>query len=262
MAYQAFLEALLVNNDNNSSPLALPFEWVLKKVLGPTLDVFGKDLAQLYGIGRDKILGAAKDKIPDLGDGKIANLRVARDVLWNGAFSNDEICAEYFGGILATSRSKDGNDDNAVPFVDVVKSMSSSQLRLHYYLYHSLAKSLIERGEKTNVFELPEKEEIYIPNVVARSDIDLEALLRLDLVMSYRYDRIMIGDRVLPYCSAHPSRFGIMLYAAAHNKLDWWQAYGLKKFGDFQEVKAPKLFGHSLAELKNKAEMLSRSSCE
>ena len=63
-------------------------------------------------------------------DGKQANLGVSRDVLWNGAFSTESICAEYFGGILASSRSEDGKDDSAIPFVtdnaEMIRAMVSS----------------------------------------------------------------------------------------------------------------------------------------
>jgi hypothetical protein len=65
---------------------------------------------------------------------------VARDVLWNGALTNDEVCAEYFGGILASSRSEDGSDDGVIYYVDVIKSLSSKQLKLHYVIYNSFNK--------------------------------------------------------------------------------------------------------------------------
>ena len=58
--------------------------------LGPTFDLVGDDLAKLYAAGRDKIIAFASKKIPNLADGKQANLRVSRDVLWNGAFSTED----------------------------------------------------------------------------------------------------------------------------------------------------------------------------
>ena len=247
-----------MTSDNRFS-LEIPGEWALKKILGPTFDEVGRDLARLYANGRDRIFHAAKRKIPDLNDGKTANLRVARDVLWNGAFSSDQICAEYFGGILAASRSPDGDDDSAVPFVDVVKAMSSAQLKLHYSLYHCLAASLRELDNRKDAFDVSDSEEVCIPQIGARSDIDLEALCRLDLISSFSFSRQMVGDRVLPYIAARPSRFGIMLYAAAHNMLEWWQAYGLKDFGDFDAIDTPDLFASSLDGLIRKAETSRRS---
>src|SRR5437870_5762225 len=96
----------------------IPFEWAVKKVLGPVLQEFGDDIKKLYAKGRDSILNAAYKKITNPDDGKRANLRVAHDVFSNGVFTDDEVCAEYFGGILATSRSDEGKDDAAIQFVD------------------------------------------------------------------------------------------------------------------------------------------------
>ena len=53
-------------------------------------------------------------------------------MIWNGAVTDDEVCAEYFGGILAASRTEDGKDDSAIQFVDCIKAMSAKQLHLHY----------------------------------------------------------------------------------------------------------------------------------
>ena len=128
--------------------MEFPGEWALKRLLGPTFDLIGQDLSRLYAKGRDRIVRAAKRKTPDLDDGKAANLRVARDVLWNGAFADDEVCAEYFGGLLAGSRSEDGKDDRGLPFVDIVRSLSSSQLRLHYVLCHALSNVLVDERKE------------------------------------------------------------------------------------------------------------------
>ena len=140
-----------MENDNQVLPTALPGEWALQKAFGPVLSEIGEDLKKLYAIGRDKILVAGYKKIRNPEDGKQANLRVARDVFWNGAFTADEVCAEYFGGVLAASRSNDGHDDNTIQFVSVIKSLSSSQLRLHYFIYSGLNQILSQSNKSVNV---------------------------------------------------------------------------------------------------------------
>lgn len=114
-----------------------------EKILGKTFVTIGTDLAKLYEKGRDKIIEKATKKITNIDDGKSANLRVSRDVFWNGSFTDESICAEYFGGILASSRSMNGEDDLGIYYVDLIKSLSSSQLKLHYLLYLSLNKYFI-----------------------------------------------------------------------------------------------------------------------
>lgn len=98
---------------------------IAHKLLGKTADAISTDLASLYTSGRDKIAQVAIRKVKNPDDGKIANIRVARDVFWNGSYSDESICAEYFGGILAASRSSDGKDDTGVFYVDIIKSLSS-----------------------------------------------------------------------------------------------------------------------------------------
>src|SRR6266446_6193274 len=59
-------------------------EWALKRVFGPALTEIEEDLRKLYAKGRDKLILAAYRKVRNPDDGKQANLRVMRDVLWNG----------------------------------------------------------------------------------------------------------------------------------------------------------------------------------
>jgi hypothetical protein len=113
-----------VSEEEKKIAIAVPGEWALQKVFGPALTEMGEDLKKLYAKGRDKLISAAFWKVRNPDDGKQANIRVTRDVLWNGAFTEDEVCAEYFGGILASSRSEDGKDDDAIQFVDAIKSLS------------------------------------------------------------------------------------------------------------------------------------------
>lgn len=153
--------------------IALPGEWAVKKLLGPVLSEIGDDIKRLYAAGRDRILTTAINKIDDIDDGKTPNLRVTRDVLWNGAFSEDKVCAEYFGGILASSRTDDGKDDSSIQFVDVIKSLSAKQLRLHYVAYYALNKLLIQKERDINVGQGTEIQsvEIWMESLELASDL-------------------------------------------------------------------------------------------
>ena len=231
--------------------------WVGKKVLGPTLDAIGNDLEKLYVAGRDRIIGRAAAKVDDLDDGRRANLRVARDVLWNGAFSESEVCVEYYAGLLAASRSMDGLDDQAAPFVDAVKSLASRQLKLHYGIYRCLERILEEahvNGETFDVFGIQGCVDVFfVGHDQSKSALDLQVLQRNGLISEFAFDRRTITregrEYALPFCRARPTLFGTTLYAAAHNQLDWWQAFGLRRFGEFGDVEPPKIYGRTLEEL-------------
>lgn len=237
--------------------LALPAEWALQKAFGPVLTELGDDLRRLYAVGRDKILAAAYKKIENIEDGKQANLRVARDVLWNGAFSDDDICAEYFGGILAASRSEDGKSDDSIQFSDVIKSLSSKQLHLHYVIYNCLNKLWIGSEKPLNVAQGAEVERQsvwfsqieLVNNLKLLIDTDLNILHKEGLLHSYKINYHVVGNKSLPYASVNSTTFGVLLYACAHNHLHNWRKMDCKDFGDFDGIKLPQFYASSITEL-------------
>ncbi|WP_152669632.1 hypothetical protein [Synechococcus sp. GFB01] len=111
----------------------------------------GDDINRLYVRGRDKIVEVASRKVEDHNDGKQVNIRAAREVMWNGAITEDDVCAEYFGGMLASARSADGKDDSVVHYVDTVKAMSARQLELHYLIYKAWQSILVDKRQEINV---------------------------------------------------------------------------------------------------------------
>ena len=198
-------ETLVMTKDDLKLSLALPGEWALKSLLGPTFAELGDDLKRLYAGGRDRIIAAACKKLRDPEDGKKANLRVARDVFWNGAFSDDEICAEYFGGVLAASRSNDGKDDRNIQFVATIKSLSSSQLRLHCFIYTRLNQLLCRSGKHVNVGmgEEIQAQKIYflsleLESLGVRHDTDFPVLHQHGLLFDYKYTRHVVRGKSGP----------------------------------------------------------------
>lgn len=241
--------------------LALPGEWALKKTLGPALEELGDDLRRLYAVGRDKILAAALKKIKDPDDGKRANLRVTRDVLWNGAFSDSEFCAEYFGGILASSRSDDGKCDDVVQYADVVKSLSSKQLHLHYVIYNCLNKLWCSVTESVNVGAGDDlfRHQAWFSGVELVEQLKLN--VQPDLYVLYKEGLItnfMVADHTwdgksFPYVSAQAATFGVLLYACAHNRLEDWRAMADADFGNFDGICLPQFFAPSINALVGRA---------
>jgi len=247
--------------DEKKVSIALPGEWALQKAFGPALTEIGEDLKKIYAKGRDKLVAAAYRKIKNPEDGKQANLRVTRDVLWNGAFTDDEVCAEYFGGILASSRSADGKDDDAIQFVDVIKSMSAKQLRLHYTIYNCLNKLFVAAGTPVNVGQGTEVQakQLWFAQMELTSrlglkiETDLNILHRQGLLNEYKTDMHKLAeDKMLPYAMVKPTTFGVLLYATALNRLDEWRSFPSSDFGDFPDVVLPNFFAATLDELVKK----------
>lgn len=250
-----------MSNENDGElkvRVMLPGEWAAKKVLGPALEEIGEDFRNLYNLGRDKIISAAHKKLANPEDGKRTNLRVTRDVFWNGAFSDTDICAEYFGGILAASRSDDGQDDDVIQFLDVIRSMSSSQLTLHYLLYTCLNKLLLQSNDTVNIaagseiqsrtayFSWHELSGIFKIEVHTALNI----LHRQGLLHEYKLDYDSANEAKLAYIMIRPTTFGVFLYAAVHNKLSEWPNFSSHNFGEFSDIKLPRYFTATLKELR------------
>ncbi len=235
-----------------------------KQLLGKTFDVISSDIADLYKSGRDRIIEKSTKKISNLDDGKTANLRVARDVFWNGSFTDDAICAEYFGGILASSRSVDGKDDSGVYYVDLIKSLSSSQLSLHYLIYFCLNQTFIKKSEKKslNVGQESElqREKIFISlnelSSILKSDLgrDLHALHAKGLIGEFQtgHHDLKNGDKI-PNLRVAPKTLGVQLFAVAHNKIDEWRNFPTFEFSKFEELGVPNFYGSNITELLEKA---------
>jgi hypothetical protein len=196
--------------------------------------------------------------VGNIEDGKQTNLRVTRDVFWNGSFTDEAICAEYFGGILASSRSTDGKDDNGIHYTDAIKSLSSKQLQLHYVIYNSLNKLLVSKGDDVNVALSSDinKEEVWfssielVESLQLKIDTDLNILYKQGLLLEYKTNTHKLEDgKLLPYAMIKPTTFGVLLYSIAHNKFDTWKQFPMQDFGDFEDIKLPVIYADSIESL-------------
>lgn len=253
-----------MTDDTKQLAIALPGEWAVKKLLGPALDEVGGDLKSLYSTGRDKILSVAIRK-SNLNDKKKANLRVTRDVFWNGSFTDDAICAEYFGGILASSRSVDGKDDRGVYYTDIIKSLSSQQLLLHYIIYHCINKLWLGMTADKKRPNAGDVNEIGIYSLwLSTIELEYSGVISIDKDLIALNSKGLVGDfeakghklesgQEVPYTEVKITTLGIQLYVVAHNKLSEWRRFPVENFGEFPDIKVPRYFAFSLDELLIKA---------
>lgn len=232
--------------------------YVGTKLFGTALATMGDDINKLYIKGRDKIVEVATKKVDNPDDGKKVNLRAARDVLWNGAITEDEVCAEYFGGMLAAARSEDGKDDAVVHYVDTIKAMSARQLELHYVIYKAWHALLNQGGKSINVAQGADVQAWHIfMNGLELSgrqlpyDCDLTVLHRLGLVFQFKYDLYVIGDKAIPFVDVTPTTFGVILFAVAHNKIDTWRSFSNEFYESATGIRPLDSFAESLEKLCN-----------
>ncbi|QMA41097.1 hypothetical protein HV032_05995 [Citrobacter freundii] len=118
----------------------------LAKLLGPTADYLGgelRDFAQKRVENVGKIFANASQKISEEKEssGSVPP-KVLRSILNEGSYSTDGMGVEYFGGILASSKSEEGRDDRGARLALKVASLTVYQLRAHYLLYYALTLAL------------------------------------------------------------------------------------------------------------------------
>lgn len=120
---------------------------LLNRLLGPSADYVGgeaKDLIKKCNVNLDNIFRKALKKLgKKLETPGGINPKVLKRVFDEGQFCEDEITAEYLGGVLASSRTEVSRDDRGATYINLISSMSTYQLRTHYIFYTLLRKTFL-----------------------------------------------------------------------------------------------------------------------
>jgi hypothetical protein len=142
----------------------------LKKVLEPSAEVIGQELkgATQWGIDNIKKIGKnfnKKVKQKSLTGEEQLNPRVLKIVLQEGAKSDNELMAEYFGGVLASSLSEVSRDDRGTSFAALVGRLTTYQIRAHYIFYNAV-KTLFDGRSDISLINSRNKNrlEVFLPN--------------------------------------------------------------------------------------------------
>lgn len=164
----------------------------LAKLLGPTADYLGgelKEFAQkrLENVG--KIFANAAEKLPPemQGDGAVPP-KVLRNILNDGSYSSEAIGIEYFGGILASSKSNLGRDDRGARLAQKVSALTSYQLRAHFILYSAL--SLCFKGQDKKITTMSEDLRIFITSdsFFANMDFNESELAQINVLLPHIFN--------------------------------------------------------------------------
>ena len=67
--------------------------------------------------------------------------RAALAIIEEAGWADDEMVAEYLGGVLAGAKTEDHRDDRAVTYTAQIRRLSSYALTVHYLVYHALHKN-------------------------------------------------------------------------------------------------------------------------
>ena len=117
---------------------------VLEKFLGPTAEYLGEGMRTLVKRRAEtvqRIFAKGEAKLGDrINSPGAVPPRVLAGILNDGSYREDGVSIEYYGGVLASSRTPIPRDDRAATFVNLVSRLSTYQLRLHYIIYEVMLK--------------------------------------------------------------------------------------------------------------------------
>lgn len=149
---------------------------LVEKLLGPTVEYIGDGLKNFTEIRINNVNRIFHKAVIKLGDrieeeGSVPP-KIYRGVVNEGSFCDDEVAAEYFGGVLASSRSQIARDDRGAVMLALVTRMSNYQIRTHY-IFYSVIKSLFEGADKKiNSFKNREELTTFLPMEIFTKAMD------------------------------------------------------------------------------------------
>lgn len=143
---------------------------ILEKILGPTADYLGtgvktftenrvENVRRIF-VSAQKRLGASIES-----DGQVPP-KVLRDILEDGSYCTDALSAEYFGGVLASSRSPEMRDDRGATFTALVGRLTTYQIRAHYIIYSTMRRLYLNRNLCPTAKEHRPQMRTYFPNSI------------------------------------------------------------------------------------------------
>lgn len=155
---------------------------VLTRLLGPTADVMGSQLVGWYRSKNvERVIRRAENKAKTKRNGSIPP-RVAQEVFEKAQWAENEFVAEYLSGVLASSRTRDGENDSGVAWTALVGRLSSDQLALHWIIYTSVQKKSRE-SEYETVWNLAKEQIVvelrFLLHALAWSPLDPQNATRL-----------------------------------------------------------------------------------
>jgi hypothetical protein len=151
---------------------------ILGKLLGPTAGYLGGGIKNYTEKGI-KNLGRVFDHAKKTLGNKLETPgevppKVLRDVLYHGYICEDELSAQYFGGVLASSRSGINRDDRGSSFIQLIGRLSTYQIRSHFIFYTIFKQLCAGQSDQLGRFSELQKFTMFIPFDVWATAMDFQ----------------------------------------------------------------------------------------
>jgi len=152
---------------------------LVEKLLGPTADYVGgglKNWAEKRVKNVSRIFEKATEKLGEkINEPGSVPPRVLKEILNEGSYCDDELTAEYFGGVLASSRSGTSRDDRAASYLKLTSELSAYQIRFHYISYTAWRAIFAGSGLRPTFGEDLDKMWLFLPSSFLNIAMDFTA---------------------------------------------------------------------------------------
>lgn len=140
---------------------------IVEKLLGPTADYLGEGLrswTEKRVQNTKRIFEHATKLLGDQIDvpGSVPP-KVLKGILDDGSFCDDQLSAEYFGGVLASSRTGVSRDDRGAAFTALLSRLTTYQIRTHFIFYRIVRTLFVGSGISVTTSEGRHKLQTFIP---------------------------------------------------------------------------------------------------
>ena len=138
----------------------------ISKILGPTYNYLGEELLAFTKKRIEKtgkIFSNAEKKLGDKLDrpGQVPP-KVLKTIINEGSYSDDAVAVEYFGGVLASSRSEVERDDRGSRMAKMIDNLSVYQIRSHYLIYSTISVLFSNSGNSFDTYGNGEKMQLFM----------------------------------------------------------------------------------------------------
>jgi len=151
---------------------------IIEKLLGPTADYLGGEIRNYTEKGLNNLGRVFSHAASTLGEkieapGQVPP-KVLKGILEEGYFSEDQLSAQYFGGVLASSRTGIQRDDRGTSFIQLIGRVSTYQIRIHFVFYTLLKRMCDGRPENLGISNERQKFKIWIPFPLYATAMDFQ----------------------------------------------------------------------------------------
>jgi hypothetical protein len=205
-----------------------------------------RDLTKKRAENLGKIILKAHNKSEGHEEQGFVPPRVIKNIFDDGSFSEDELTAEYLGGVLASSKSPNGRDDRGVALSGLVNRLSTYTLRTHYIVYSVIRRLALDSYLNVGITEEARRLAIFITRDAYDRAMEFDTIEDATLAMNHALYALIQEQLIAnkPWATGEPEnlkRFfkrvaptsgimvyptvpGVELYLWAHGKghLDRW----------------------------------------